>query len=1360
MMRALKIIGMIILTLSLIVPGTFIIPRSAADNEPEIPAREEGDEFHITEGTTIPITENRKFNSSYYHPVPAGATVLSASMSVSVHPLTEGGRDYPEDVAINFAKGDREYEFNNEEIVFQGAWGRNYQTTDGMRFASVDTLAGASKLRFSIPKNATITSATIDINSSQRAKEFNVTNTTLVNTGGHFGEVIKVLGDTNGDNIDEVLVSAPHDNVGAGRVYHLSYPLPQLPTVPTVFASTTQTNAYFGTSISDVFQYPDNSRNAVAIGAPKDEFQNPGTVQVFSYTPGVTQISPDIEMVGNTSQEMFGADVETCDLDDDDHKEIFVGAPDSLGQKGSVYFFEVTSTSSTLITVLNGTEGELHFGRDMTVGDFNNDGVDDLAVASDDYVRLYLGGSDWDLIADATFDPLSDSGRSTFSKIEFLGDTGTGVETLGIGVPTSTAGSILLYDGGSEVDATLDLSLSPGKRIVGFGTSFSHGDMDNDDVNEIIVGAPGTSSTKGTVVVMKRSGSTVWKELEQRGSEGDRFGYAVGIANLRGPLLPDNDIFSDPIVGAPQFSGSSSTGAGIAYLFEYYDLDYLPDNTPSIKVGGNTVWTYENDNLNKTVSSGDLSGAIDTYIKNTAPDYSSDFEGFVFVDITFDSIASNDREGSSLFNLTNFDIRYEETVVFDELQANMNNFIENYDGSMEIINGQKFVPVTLSVSAKTPGKFMIESFDIEIDEVPFVENDPGEIHVPEDYSNDMVYDLYKVFEDNRTNDPYLNISVIVEGTKEKYMDAYIHNHRYLGIDLRNKTDDLGKNWSGEAQLIFTVKDDMNGTFIYTGINLVVDEVNDAPAITQMPSEFILQDSIFIYSPSMVDDEDDDINITLDFDNCPQNMTIAYETGTVSWKPNKWEVGFWNYTIILSDGKDERYYTFPLEVRNEPDAPVFMSPAPDPSTEVLLGTTFTYNFSAVDPDPGDRVTYIIVFPVQGAGIDVQTGLFSWTPPQHYPAPVEFVVRARDQDGLVTDLTFTLNTTFTDTPPFLAESPETELFDTEEWSFSVDVVDDEDHRIEIEIVESPEGMEYDDVTQNLTWTPDVDQIGDHNLSIKVTSTVFALFYNYTLEVERAERSWTFSIQGLEDGKTLKGKVQIGGELLLSPSNVRKVEVKVGDNNWTEGLFSEGRWSYDLDTERYDDGEYIIQVRAWDGAVYSDVETVTVKIKNEEEKTSPLIFVLIAVIILVVIGLVVGGFLLYRRREEKKQAEELERQRQEAIKASKKSMDEFIQETGAGLDQGVDYSQLELEDQSAGGENLEKIDEIFQPLNIPKEEMPDQEIEIPEDPLQKADVQEGPVMGESMQVEDIPSAGPPQSGDVPPPPPAVNLPEKDDE
>ncbi len=1326
MMKAFKMTTILVLTLLLVVPGTLNLFAIGTEERQNIPSRDGEEDLQMKVGSVIPITETKKFNNSFYYPIPEGATVISADMSVSVHPFTEDGRDYPKDVVINFAQGVREYEFNNEELVYQGDWGRNYQTTDGSVFSAVQTMGGPVKLRFAFPKNATLTKATIDINGSQRSDEFNITKTNLSSSGSHFGELIKVLGDTNGDGIDEVLVGAPNDNVDAGRVYHLSYPLQKN---PVLFASTTQSKAYFGSSISPVFQYSNTAGNAVAIGAPNDEIGNYGTVKTFSYSPGVSQSTHDVKLIGNNSGEGFGASVAVCDLDEDKNKELFVGAPDANGGVGVVYMFEITSTSATLVTVLNGTMGELHFGSDITAGDMNSDGFEDLIISSDDNVRIFLSDQDWDLISDLTIDPLGDSGASEFGKIEFLGDTGESVGTLGIGVPTQSAGSILLYDGGPSPDSVLDQELVPAVPVQGFGTGFSSGDLDNDNFNEIIVGSPGTSSWQSSVLVMKRASSNPMKSIPYTGPSSDMFGHSVGIANLRGTSFPDP--FADIIIGSPQFSGTSSTGPGEVSLYEYYDIDSLTDNKPMLKIDTNTIWTFPGDKLSGTVRSGDLSTIINNYLSSKTSDYSSDFEGFVYLDLTFDSIAADTLEGSDSFNLTNFDFRYDQTVDFEDLEVAMNHFILNFDESMKVIEGQKIIPVPLSVTAKTPGNFRIEAIDVEVDEIPYVEYDPEEIHVPEDSHDDKVIDLYTIFADNVTSDPYLNFSVGVEDSKKKFVDVYITQHRYLGVDLTNKTDDMGKNWSGEMGLILSVDDYLGGRLTYSNIKLVVDEVNDAPALLQTPSEFVYQDSMFIFSPSKIDDEGDEINITLDYSKCPINMSVDYTTGTISWKPNKWEVGFVNFTVILSDGTDERSYTFPLEIKDEPDNPVFLTQPPNPSTKVLVGTTFIYNFSAIDPDIGDRVTYIIVFPIQGAGIDVQTGHFTWTPPQHYPFPIEFVVRARDVDGHATDLKFSLNTSFTDSSPILRTNPRTALFDTEEWVFHLDVFDAEENRIEVELVEGPEGLEYNDVVQNLTWIPDVDQIGDFNLSIKLSSTVFVIYYNYTLSVERSQRYWTFKIQGLKDGQTLKGKVQIGGELVLTPSSIRTVEVKVGDSEWVDGLFSEGRWSYNLNTNEYKDGEYLIQVRGWDGAVYSDIESVTVQIKNDKESTSPFIFILIALIILVIIGLVVGGFFLFKRIEEKKQEEELEKQRQEAIEASKKSMDEFIQKTGSDLDRNIDYSCVEVDETDQCGDNFDRIDEIFQPLNIPKEEIPGGDYELPEDPL----LHSGPALMGSLPIETVP-------------------------
>jgi hypothetical protein len=105
----------------------------------------------------------------------------------------------------------------------------------------------------------------------------------------------------------------------------------------------------------------------------------------------------------------------------------------------------------------------------------------------------------------------------------------------------------------------------------------------------------------------------------------------------------------------------------------------------------------------------------------------------------------------------------------------------------------------------------------------------------------------------------------------------------------------------------------------------------------------------------------------------------------------------------------------------------------------------------------------------------------------------------------------------------------------------------------------------------------------------------------------------------------------------------------------------------------------------------------------------------------------------------------------------MDEFIQKTGSDLDQNVDYSQIDLQEQVEGGEELARIDEIFQPLNIPKKEIPESEYEIPEDPLMKADIQDGPALGGSLPMDEEPDM---ENGNIPPSPNSGNLPNLEDQ
>jgi len=63
---------------------------------------------------------------------------------------------------------------------------------------------------------------------------------------------------------------------------------------------------------------------------------------------------------------------------------------------------------------------------------------------------------------------------------------------------------------------------------------------------------------------------------------------------------------------------------------------------------------------------------------------------------------------------------------------------------------------------------------------------------------------------------------------------------------------------------------------------------------------------------------------------------------------------------------------------------------------------------------------------------------------------------------------------------------------------------------------------------------------------------------------------------------------------------VEIKINNTNW-EMASGTTQWSYDWDTYQSRDGVVSIYVRAWDGQVYSEVETIDVLVLNPEATES---------------------------------------------------------------------------------------------------------------------------------------------------------------
>ena len=157
--------------------------------------------------------------------------------------------------------------------------------------------------------------------------------------------------------------------------------------------------------------------------------------------------------------------------------------------------------------VLSGPANEPYFGRSIAPGgDVNGDGFEDLLVGSatdqSGEACLYFGGVGMDSIPDLTFTPPSGSGfqDSSFGTSVCLGDlNGDDLSDVLIGAPlaafrpgaTFGPGIVYVYFGGAHLDTIPDLILAGTFTLEFFGwTESVVGDVNGDGFGDLVVGSP------------------------------------------------------------------------------------------------------------------------------------------------------------------------------------------------------------------------------------------------------------------------------------------------------------------------------------------------------------------------------------------------------------------------------------------------------------------------------------------------------------------------------------------------------------------------------------------------------------------------------------------------------------------------------------------------------------------------------------------------------------------------------------------------------------------------------------------------------------------------------------------------------